>query len=47
MKRIKLRSGIPLKVPSYYIGGNVIWGATAMILNEFRELAEEIVSAPK
>lgn len=38
MKKTKLSFGISLKVCSFYINENVIWGATAMILNEFREI---------
>jgi len=37
-KRIKIRAGITFKVPSFFIDGTIIWGATAMILNEFREI---------
>lgn len=35
---IKLSSGEPLIVPSYVLGGHVVWGATAMILSELEEL---------
>jgi 8-oxo-dGTP pyrophosphatase MutT (NUDIX family) len=42
-KKIKLGMGFSLKVPSYYIDGNIIWGATAMILSELRELTLEIM----
>ncbi|MEI6455871.1 MAG: CoA pyrophosphatase [bacterium] len=41
-KKIKLALGIGLKVPCFYINENVIWGATAMILSEFKELIKEI-----
>lgn len=34
-KKMKLRHGFSLKVPSFFIDGNIIWGATAMILSEF------------
>ena len=43
-RTIKLSAGIPLKVPCFYINGNIIWGATAMILSEFREIVAEILS---
>jgi len=37
--RIQIRPGIILnEVPSFQINGHVIWGATAMILNEFLEI---------
>ncbi|MDP1623805.1 MAG: CoA pyrophosphatase [Bacteroidales bacterium] len=41
-KKIKLSMGISLKVPSFYINGYIIWGATAMILSELKEIANEI-----
>jgi 8-oxo-dGTP pyrophosphatase MutT (NUDIX family) len=34
-KKVRLRTGIQLLVPSFMIKGHIIWGATAMILNEF------------
>jgi len=42
VKKMKLNLGFSLKVPSYYINGNIIWGATAMILSELREIISEI-----
>lgn len=42
MKKMKLSLGFSLKVPSYFINNNIIWGATAMILSEFREIVAEI-----
>ena len=42
MKKAKLSLGFSLKVPSYFINGHVIWGATAMILSELREIVAEI-----
>ncbi len=44
MKKMTLRQGISLKVPSFYLDGNIIWGATAMILSELKEIAAEIYS---
>jgi len=41
-KKIKLRTGLSLKVPCFVIDGNVIWGATAMILSEFKEMIKNI-----
>jgi hypothetical protein len=41
-KRMKLALGLTMKVPAYCIGSHVIWGATAMILSEFRVIIEEI-----
>jgi hypothetical protein len=42
MKKMKLSVGFSLRVPSYFINGNIIWGATAMILSELREILIEI-----
>ena len=36
--------GIHFKAPSFVIGGNIIWGATAMILSEFKEILQKILS---
>jgi hypothetical protein len=37
--RITLTTGIVLNhVPSFQVNGQVIWGATAMILNEFLDI---------
>ena len=41
-RRIKLFMGLSANFPCYYIDRNVIWGATAMILSEFRVLLKEV-----
>lgn len=41
MKKMNLRLGFSLKVPCYYINGNIIWGATAMILSELKDIVSE------
>jgi 8-oxo-dGTP pyrophosphatase MutT (NUDIX family) len=33
--RISLQEGTVLETPCFFLNGNVVWGATAMILNEF------------
>jgi len=38
VKRITIFSGIRWKVPCFYVHETVIWGATAMILNELAEV---------
>lgn len=43
-KRVKLVFGLSLTVPAFYIDHNIIWGATAMILSEFRELFLEALN---
>ena len=41
--RIRLATGIILNhVPCFQINGNIIWGATAMIMNEVLELVREV-----
>jgi 8-oxo-dGTP pyrophosphatase MutT (NUDIX family) len=46
MKKMKLSIGLSLKVPSYYINDNIIWGATAMILSELGEIVGEFQANP-
>lgn len=41
-KKISLKNGIHILTPCFVIDGNIIWGATAMILNEFREVLKKI-----
>lgn len=43
LKKVKLSVGLTLKVPAYYIDSNIIWGATAMILSELKEIVAEII----
>ena len=42
-KRIKLFMGISANFPCFYIDANIIWGATAMMLSEFRVILKEIL----
>ena len=42
-KRIKLFMGISANFPCFFIGGNIIWGATAMMLSEFRVILKEVI----
>jgi hypothetical protein len=37
-KEIYVRPGLTVSGPCFEINGFTIWGATAMILNEFREI---------
>lgn len=41
-KRIRLFMGLSANFPCYYVGENIIWGATAMILSEFRVILKEL-----
>jgi len=42
-RRIKLFMGLSANFPCYYIDKNIIWGATAMILSEFRVILREVL----
>jgi len=44
-KIIQHRTGIQISVPCFYLNGEIVWGATAMILNELRKLIEKGWSA--
>ncbi len=37
MEKIRLQEGFMLETPCFFINGHIVWGATAMILNEFLE----------
>jgi 8-oxo-dGTP pyrophosphatase MutT (NUDIX family) len=41
-RHILLRNGVNIFAPCYIIDGETIWGATAMILSEFKEIARKI-----
>ncbi len=43
-KVMRLHNGETIEVPSFYINNNVIWGATAMILSELKEIIGNIRS---
>jgi 8-oxo-dGTP pyrophosphatase MutT (NUDIX family) len=36
-----------MEVPAFKIDNHIVWGATAMILNEFREISKEIFEREK
>ena len=40
--KMKLSIGLTMQVPTFTIGTTVIWGATAMILSELREILQEV-----
>jgi 8-oxo-dGTP pyrophosphatase MutT (NUDIX family) len=39
---MEIKFGLKIKIPYYYIDGNIIWGATAMIISEFVEVVRSI-----
>ncbi|MDX1906548.1 MAG: CoA pyrophosphatase [Bacteroidia bacterium] len=41
---VRLASGLRLDAPAFVVGGHVIWGATAMILNELLSIITGITS---
>lgn len=42
-KEIFINESIKFKAPCFYINNLVIWGATAMILNEFKHIVKEFI----
>lgn len=40
-KEIRVTSEFSLKAPFYEVGGHTVWGATAMILSELKEVLED------
>ncbi len=43
-KEVFRRNGATVKVPCFYLNGEIVWGATAMILSEFLSILHEIPS---
>ncbi len=43
-KLIRIRTGLRVLAPCFVIGDHIIWGATAMILGEFKEIMKRIRS---
>jgi 8-oxo-dGTP pyrophosphatase MutT (NUDIX family) len=41
-ERIRIREGFEITAPAYVIKGEIIWGATAMMIAEFCEILREI-----
>ncbi len=41
-KKIHHRTGVDVSVPCFYLQDEIVWGATAMILNELREVVYKI-----
>jgi 8-oxo-dGTP pyrophosphatase MutT (NUDIX family) len=39
--KIVIREGIKIEAPAYITDGNIIWGATAMIVSELREIVNK------
>jgi 8-oxo-dGTP pyrophosphatase MutT (NUDIX family) len=43
VKEFTVSSGLKVTAPCFEVKGNQIWGATAMILSEFKEIARRII----
>jgi hypothetical protein len=43
MKRL-IRRGVPIKTPAYTVDGNLIWGATARIVQNLLERLEPLLA---
>jgi 8-oxo-dGTP pyrophosphatase MutT (NUDIX family) len=43
-KEFNVREDMVFTAPYFDIDGNVVWGATAMILSEFKEVLKEVIS---
>ncbi|MDJ0738657.1 MAG: CoA pyrophosphatase [Gammaproteobacteria bacterium] len=43
---VELSSGVRVRAPYYDVEGHVVWGATAMILSEFRQVVAETEGVP-
>ncbi len=41
-RNIKLANGLEINTPCYNINGNIVWGATAMIMSELKALIKEV-----
>lgn len=41
VKKIKIQSGLEYETPYFSLAGETVWGATAMILKEFSDIAEK------
>jgi hypothetical protein len=39
---MEIKFGIKIKIPYYNVDGNIIWGATAMIMSEFVEVVRSV-----
>lgn len=42
-KRVKTSYNIEVEVPAFELNGHVVWGATAMILNEIKDLLKQML----
>jgi 8-oxo-dGTP pyrophosphatase MutT (NUDIX family) len=43
-ERFRIRDDFELTAPAYVVGGEIIWGATAMIVAEFCEIMKELLA---
>ena len=45
IREIKLKSGTSLMAPVYILNGQIVWGATAMMLSELKEILKEMLKS--
>ena len=36
-------AGFPVKIPYFDLGGEIVWGATSIILSEFKSILKDIL----
>ena len=41
LKKVKLNTGLKVEVPTFELNNKIVWGATAVILNELRWILQE------
>jgi 8-oxo-dGTP pyrophosphatase MutT (NUDIX family) len=42
-----IRRGVPIKTPTYTVGGHLIWGATARIVGQLLERLQPLLAEPR
>jgi 8-oxo-dGTP pyrophosphatase MutT (NUDIX family) len=42
-KKLSTSYATEIEVPAFFLGGNVVWGATAMMLSELKELLKKVL----
>ncbi len=41
LNKVKINTGLKIEVPSFELNGKIVWGATAVILNELRHILND------
>jgi 8-oxo-dGTP pyrophosphatase MutT (NUDIX family) len=45
--KVRLSSGVSIESPYFEVAGHVVWGATAMILNELKQVLQAVHGSPR